>query len=121
MLVAYHQYMCILSVSIAPFFVNTVEMLMAWASLLSCSVCVVSSVEGLMSSVFEHKFCCHQRLPFSPSTGPCVGRFFSWWKARGASFSGPAGNFSCFLNGFRSLDPHQLDRYSAGINLQVPS
>ena len=51
MLVAYHQYMCILSVSIAPFFVNTVGMLMAWASLLSCSVCVVSSVEGLMSSV----------------------------------------------------------------------
>jgi hypothetical protein len=108
-------------VSIAPFFVNTVEMLMAWASLLSCSVCVVSSVEGLMSSVFEHKFYCHQQLPFSPSTGPCVGRFFSWWKVRGASFSGPAGNFSCFLNGFCSLDPHQLDRYSAGINLQVPS
>ena len=51
MLVAYHQYMCILSVSITPFFVNTVGMLMAWASLLSCSVCVVSSVEGLMSSV----------------------------------------------------------------------
>ena len=121
MLVAYHQYMCILSVSIAPFFVNTVGMLMAWASLLSCSVCVVSSVEGLMSSVFEHKFYCHQQLPFSPSTGPCVGRFFSWWKVRGASFSGPAGNFSCFLNGFCSLDPHQLDRYSAGINLQVPS
>ena len=32
-------------------------------------------------------------------------------------FLGSAGNFSCFF----SLDPHQLDRYSAGINLQVPS
>jgi hypothetical protein len=34
-----------------PFFVNTVGMLMAWASLLCWSVCVVSSVEGLMSAV----------------------------------------------------------------------
>jgi hypothetical protein len=36
-------------------------------------------------------------------------------------YKGPAGNFSCFFNGFHSLDPHQLDQYSAGINLQIPS
>jgi hypothetical protein len=47
-----NQYMYILSVSIAPFFVNTVGVLMAWASLLCWSVCVVSSVERLMSAVY---------------------------------------------------------------------
>ena len=44
-------YVHLVCVDCSLFFVNTVGMLMAWASLLSCSVCVVSSVEGLMSSV----------------------------------------------------------------------
>jgi hypothetical protein len=34
---------------------------------------------------------------------------------------GLAGSYPCFVNGFSSLDPYQLDRYSGGINLQVPS
>ena len=62
---------------------NTVGVLMAWASLLCLSVCVVSSVEGLMSAV-----CVWTQVVFSPSTDPYVGRFFSWWKVRGASLSG---------------------------------
>ena len=117
-----NQYMCILSVSIAPFFCQycwNVDGL-GVAIVLVCLRCFIC--RGVdVGCVFEHKLHCHQRLPFSPSTGPYVGRFFSWWKVRGASFLGQAGSFSCFINGFSSLDPHQLDRYSVGINLQVPS
>jgi hypothetical protein len=44
-------YVHLVCVDRSLFFVNTVGMLMDWASLLSCSVCVVSSVEGYRSSV----------------------------------------------------------------------
>ena len=44
-------YVHLVCVDHSLFFVNTVGMLMAWASLLCWSVCVVSSVEGLMSAV----------------------------------------------------------------------
>ena len=58
-----NQYMYILSVSIAPFFlVDTVGILMVWASLLCWSVWVVSSVEGLMSAV-----CVCTQVVFSPT------------------------------------------------------
>ena len=118
-----NQYMCILSVSIAPFLVYTVGILMAWASLLCWSVCVVSSVEGLMSAV-----CVWTQVVLSPT----ASLFAFHWSIRWAFlllvegekcffFWGLAGSFSCFFNGFSSLDPHQLHRYSVGINLQVPS
>ena len=58
-----HQYMSTLSVSIAPFFVDTVGILMAWASLLCWSVCVVSSWERLMAAV-----CVCTQVVFSPTT-----------------------------------------------------
>jgi hypothetical protein len=45
-----------------PFFVNTVGVLMAWASLLCWSVCVVSSVEGFMSTV-----CAWTQVVLSPT------------------------------------------------------
>jgi hypothetical protein len=44
-------YVHLVRVDRSLFFVDTVGMLMAWASLLCWSVCVVSSVEGLMSAV----------------------------------------------------------------------
>jgi hypothetical protein len=45
-------------------------MLMAWASLLSCSVCVVSSVEGLMFKYSNILSCLYviSRLNISPSS-----------------------------------------------------
>jgi hypothetical protein len=114
-----NQYMYILSQSIAPFFVDIVGILMDWAWLLCWSVCVVSSVEELMSAV-----CVCTQVVFSPT----ASIFAFHWSIRlaflllvegesGFFFLGLAGSFSCFFNGFSSLDPHQLDRYSVGINL----
>ena len=85
-----NQYMYILSVSIAPFFSRycwNVDGL-GVAVVLVCLRCFICRRVDV-GYLFEHKLYAHQRLPFSPSTGPYVWRFFSWWKVRGASFLGP--------------------------------
>ena len=63
-------YVHLVGVDRSLFFVNTVGMLMAWASLLSCSVCVVSSVEGLMFKYSNILSCLYMisRLNISPSS-----------------------------------------------------
>ena len=120
-----HTFVCAscLCRSLPFILVNTVGMLMAWASLLSWSVCVVSSVEGLISSV-----CVWTQVLLSPTDlffclplVHALGLFSPGGRWEVLLILGPAGNFSCFFNGLSSLDPHQLDRYSAGINLQAPS
>ena len=95
--------MYFLSGSIAPLFVS-----MLWVCGGLGRRCVAAqfvSFRLLWSycrlSVFEHIFYCHQTASFLFA--------FHWLMRWAFLFLGLAGNLSCFFNGFRSLDPHQLD------------
>ena len=55
-------YVHLVCVDRSPFFVDTIGILMVWASLLCWSVCVVSSWEGLMSAI-----CVCTQVVFSPT------------------------------------------------------
>ena len=114
-----NQYMYILSVSIAPFFCRycwNIDGLSVAVVLvgLPCFICRRVNVDCLSlyaSCILTNGF--PFRLPLVHTFG--VSSPGGRWAV--LLFLGQAGSFSCFFNGFSSLDPHQLDRYSVGINL----